>query len=169
MKRTIHPSIVPLLLVFAFAACATEAPEVADPNATYEAFGASVAAEGAVPVQAVVAEPSVYVGRTVRIEGIVREVCQVKGCWLTLDAGDGTPVRVNVAKTEAGDYAFTVPKDIDGRRVVVEGWLEEATLTAEEQQHLAEDAGTAYDSLAAPAGTELRLTAAGVLVEKVRT
>jgi hypothetical protein len=86
-----------------------------------------------------------------------------------------------VARKEDGGYAFTVPKDISGRRVVVQGTLTEETLSAEMQQHLAEDAGAAHGdagslSAAAPADTaarapqpEYQVTASGVLVEKART
>jgi hypothetical protein len=154
-----------LLALLAFAACGQEPPEAIDPVAGYEAYGDTLTPEGAVPVQAVAAEPGTYAGRAVKVEGTVVEVCQMKGCWVTLDAGDGTLVRVGVARTDAGDYAFTLPTDLSGRRVVVEGVLEEAILTADVQQHLAEDAGTPLTEMPQDR-PELQLTARGVLVQK---
>ena len=153
------------------AACSSDAPAPAD-AAAYDTYGASFEPVAAVPVQAALAEPEGYVDRTVVLEGVVREVCQQAGCWLTLDAGDGRYVRIHVARTDSGSYAFTVPKDVAGRRVVVQGTLKAETLSAEEQQHLAEDAGTPpepADSLPFTPQPEYQLTASGVLVEKART
>lgn len=177
MKRTPATLFVAGLLVLPvlLGACTREAPEPSAPAATYDTFGAAIEPQDAVPVQAVVAEPEPYLGQTVKIEGVAREVCQMAGCWLTLDAGDGRYVRVNVARKDDGGYAFTVPKDISGRRVVVVGTLALETLSPETAAHLAEDGRPAGDTTATPpsdtaAGPvdEFQLTASGVLVEKVR-
>jgi hypothetical protein len=179
MKRS---SLLLLGAVLLFGACAKETPQASDPAATYDTFGTTFEPQDAVPIQAVVAEPAPYVGQTVKVEGVVREVCQQAGCWFTLDAGTARPVRIRVARKEDGSYAFTMPKDVSGRRVVVQGTLAEATLSAEEQQHLAEDGQAAHENgdagsatPAAPtdstlqAQSEYQLTASGVLVEKART
>jgi hypothetical protein len=156
-------SFILLLGALVLGGCASEAPEPPDPTATYESFGVQILPEGAVPVQAVLAEPENYVGRIVKIEGTVREVCQNAGCWLTMDAGEGPLVRILVDRDEDGGYAFTVPKDIGGRRAIARGILEEQTLDDDERRHLAEDTGADY----VPA-FEYRIEATGVLVEKVR-
>ena len=80
--------------------------------------------------------------------------------------GIGNTIRILVDRTETGDYAFTVPTDISGRRVVVQGTLTETVLTEDEQQHLAEDTGETMDHEAMHPQTELHMTAQGVLVEK---
>ena len=167
MKR--HTAI-PLLLVLVLAACGsepTDTPEVADADTLtpYDVYGETFSDEGAVPVQAVVAEPQEYLGRSVKIEGTVSEVCQMAGCWLTLQTGDGNNVRILVARKENGDYAFTVPKDISGRRVVVQGMLAEETLLEGTQRHLAEDAGREVDDETLAPKAELQVTAQGVLIE----
>jgi hypothetical protein len=167
MKRYTLSLFFPLLLM----ACQS-GPE-ADTSALspYEGYGEQITDEGAVPVQAVVAESETFVGQTVKVEGTVAEVCQERGCWLTLRAGDDTLVRVVVPRTESGDYVYTVPKNISGRRVVVEGTLDEARLSEHEQHHMAEAAGETVeaDADALPPKPELHLTARGVLVEKANT
>lgn len=169
MKR--HTTIY-LLLALALSACgsdqAAETPEAAATQVLtpYDVYGQAFSDEGAVPVQAVVAEREAYLGRSVKIEGTVAEVCQMAGCWLTLQTGDGNNVRILVARTEDGDYAFTVPKNISGRRVVVQGMLAEETLLEGTQRHLAEDAGREVDAEALSPKAELQVTAQGVLVEK---
>ena len=161
----------PLTALFLFAAlllgaCGAEEPsDVSVTDDAYDHFGEAFSEEGAVPVQAVVAERAQYLDQTVTIEGTVAEVCQNQGCWLTLQTGDGNNVRVLVARKESGDYAFTVPKDISGRRVIVHGTLAEETLLEGTQQHLAQDAGRDVDADALAPKTELQLTAQGVLVE----
>ncbi len=168
MKR--HAAIY-LLLALVLGACGSEqaadAPEAAATDALtpYDVYGESFSDEGAVPVQAVVAEREEYLGRSVKIEGTVAEVCQMAGCWLTLQTGDGNNIRILVARKEDGNYAFTVPKDISGRRVVVQGMLAEETLLEGTQRHLAEDAGRAVDDETLAPKTELQMTAQGVLIE----
>ncbi len=168
MKR--HAAIY-LLLALALGACGSEqaadAPEAAATDALtpYDVYGESFSDEGAVPVQAIVAEREEYLGRSVKIEGTVAEVCQMAGCWLTLQTGDGNNIRILVARKEDGNYAFTVPKDISGRRVVVQGMLAEETLLEGTQRHLAEDAGRAVDDETLAPKTELQMTAQGVLIE----
>ena len=167
MKR--HTALL-LLLALVLAACSSEpaeAPEAidADPPTPYDVYGETFSDEGAVPVQAVVAEREAYLGKSVKIEGTVSEVCQMAGCWLTLQAGNGDNIRILVARTEAGNYAFTVPKDISGRRVVVQGMLAEETLLEGTQRHLAQDAGREVDEETLAPKAELQVTAQGVLIE----
>ena len=168
MKR--HTAVL-LILALVVGACGAEqadAPAAAatDTASPYDVFGEAFSDEGAVPVQAVMAERDQYVGKSVKIEGTVAEVCQMEGCWLTIQAGDGDNVRVLVARKESGEYAFTVPTDISGRRVVVQGTLAEETLLEGTQRHLAEDAGREVDEDTLAPKAELQLTAQGVLIEK---
>ena len=144
------------------AACQGEAPPAE--TIEYDVHGEAFSDEGAVPVEAVAAEPEAFLGQPVKLEGTVAEVCQMKGCWLTLRAGDARLVRIHVPRAEDGSYVFTVPKDLSGQRVVVAGTLTEEDVSDATHQHYAEDAGTAPATDAAP--TELQLTATGVLVEK---
>lgn len=155
-----------LLAVTALPACQGERPSLPETQALYDTYGAAdVTAAEAVAVDAVLAESAPYLRRTVKVSGTVAEVCQMKGCWLTLDGHHGGDVRIFVAKTDSGAYRFTVPKDISGRHVVVQGWLEAKTLDEETQRHMAEDAGEDVPEELAPR-RELQLTADAVLVQK---
>ncbi len=166
MKR--HAAIY-LILALVLGACGSEqaadAPAATDALTPYDVYGEAFSVEGAVPVQAVVAERHHYLGRAVKIEGTVAEVCQMAGCWLTLQTGDGDNIRILVARKENGDYAFTVPKDISGRRVVVQGMLAEEILLEGTQRHLAQDAGRTIDDQTLVPKSELLETSQGVLIE----
>ena len=174
--------LLPLLVL---AACQTEPAADAETMATaYDVYGEAFDDAGAVPVEAVVAEPDAYVGQAVTMEGRVSEVCQMAGCWLTFQTLDGQNVRIVVPREEEGGYVFTVPKDLSGRRAVVHGTLDAATVSEHMQHHYAEDADPDADPDEHPADhtdadadadaaagpkPELHLTATGVLVEKATT
>ncbi len=157
-----------LPFIVLFAACQTETPaDVAlEATADYDTYGTALTPEGAVSVQTVLAEPDRYTGQTVKLEGRVSEVCQMRGCWATLVTDAGT-VRIQMPRLEDdSDYVFTLPKDISGRFVVATGTLEAHTIPADEQRHYDEDAGVAKDASAYQDKIELRLKPTGVLVQK---
>ena len=141
-----------LILALLVAACAQE------DASTYDAYGEAFGHAGSIPVDAVLAEPALYVGESVKIEGTVHAVCQMMGCWLTLRSLEGGDIRVHVARTLQGEYAFTVPKDISGRRVIASGVLAAEAESAAAHNHYSEDAGGEAST------AELQLTADGVLV-----
>lgn len=70
-----------------------------------------------------------------KIEGKVVDVCQKKGCWMTLEMPNGDPMRVTFK-----DYAFFMPKDIAGKKVVLDGIAKKQTISVETLRHYAEDA-----------------------------
>lgn len=91
--------------------------------------------------------------------GEVNEVCQVKGCWMSLkDDQVDLPIRVTFK-----DYAFFVPKDLAGQEVVIHGTATVKTLSEAMARHYAEDAGQLYDSTRL---RELSVVATGVVVIK---
>lgn len=110
-----------------------------------------------------VAQADALDGQDVVVEGTPREVCQMKGCWLTLADADGQTVRVVVPKDEAGDYVFTFPTDASGEPYRIAGRLAVETASVEEQRHYAEDGGASADEIAAITEPErsLVLTASG--------
>ena len=157
-----------LVLLAATLALAGCRPSDAPTRTTGDTYGETVETATALPIETVAAEPDTYSGQTITVEGRITEVCQKKGCWLALDAA-GTPVRVMVARTDAGDYTFTVPTDVSGSRAVVQGQMTMKTLTPEDQRHMAEDAGeTSSDEELAPQ-QELQIIARGVHIQPAQT
>ncbi len=70
-----------------------------------------------------------------QIEGQVEKVCERKGCWMTLKDSDQT-VRVSFK-----GYSFFVSKELQGKKVLLEGILKKRKISVREQKHLLEDAG----------------------------
>jgi hypothetical protein len=95
------------------------------------------------------------------LKGTALTSCTKKGCWMTLDLGQGESMRVTFR-----DYGFFVPKDLQGEQVVVEGILSRKISSPDEQRHYAEDAGKSPEEVAAiqEADTVYAFEAVGVLI-----
>ena len=164
------------LIVLLLAACGGEASEEVDLSAQYEALGEPITAADALPVQAVAAEGGDLLGRQVKLEGRITEVCAMAGCWLSMQAVDGPLVRIDVPRTEDGSYAFTFPKDAAGRMAVVTGVLESGSADHHADHHEGGEAHEMDDAQEGHSDAETRvlnesvytLTATGALVERVR-
>lgn len=72
----------------------------------------------------------------------VSAVCQVKGCWMTLQNPGGEDVRVTFK-----NYAFFVPKDSKGKTAVIHGTASMDTTSVEELKHFAEDDGQSKEEI----------------------
>ncbi len=97
----------------------------------------------------------------------VEAVCQMKGCWMTLVPATETATDESASTmVRFKDYGFFVPKDIDGRRVIVEGKAYYTTTSVEELRHYAEDAGKSEEEIAAitEPKQEMAFLASGVLL-----
>ena len=115
------------LTVFAALSLAVAFPLVA----AVETFGAPLGKAEKVTLADLVKSPDAWKGKTVRTEGTVATVCQEKGCWMMLKAGDAF-VRVRFK-----DYGFFVPKDCAGATVALEGIFEVKTIPEKTARHYA--------------------------------
>lgn len=99
--------------------------------------------------------------KNLKIKGQVKEVCQSKGCWMTMDLGNGETVRVTFK-----DYKIFVPKDLGGRQVILDGFAYLDTTSVESLQHYAKDAGKSEVEIAAITSPKVQLAyeAKGVVV-----
>jgi len=129
---------------------------------TAKHFGKTITADGATNAANLGADIQRANGFSGKVTGTVTSVCQNKGCWMTLDTGNGTTMMVTFK-----DYGFFVPKDISGQTVVIEGKAEVRSISVDEQKHLAADAGkpqSEIDQITQPKD-ELRFVADGVLLK----
>ena len=96
----------------------------------------------------------------------VSEVCQAKGCWMSLvDNQSKTDEQLFV---KFKDYAFFVPKDIAGREVLIEGVAYTEETSVDELRHYAEDAKKSPEEIAAITEPlkEKKFMATGVVLVK---
>ncbi|WP_346985484.1 DUF4920 domain-containing protein [Chryseobacterium sp. POE27] len=97
----------------------------------------------------------------VAIKGKVTDVCDKKGCWLTIQTEDNSQFFVKMK-----DYAFFVPTALKGKNVVLEGSAERKVTSVDEQKHYAEDAKkpkSEIDAITTPK-EEIRFVANGIKV-----
>ena len=81
-----------------------------------------------------IANPETYANQRLQTEGIIRGVCQRRGCWMELRSEDN-PAGENM-NVKFLDYGFFVPLDSRGAFVRVEGVPAVQTLSAEEVEEL---------------------------------
>lgn len=99
----------------------------------------------------------------VAVKGKVTDVCEKKGCWLTVETENNEKFFVKMK-----DYAFFVPTALVGKNVVLEGNAETKVISVDEQKHYAEDAKKSQaeiDAITQPK-EEIRFLASGIKVVK---
>ena len=124
-------------------------------------FGATITGKGAVSASKLSAKMKGSDSAQIKVKGEITEVCQAKGCWMTLDMGDGELLRVKFK-----DYAFFVPKNAAGKTAIVQGTAQKETISVDELRHLAEDAGKTENEINSITNPkeELTFVAEGVII-----
>jgi len=128
-------------------------------NQKWESFGAKISSESVEGSRAMMEKVTTTDSIPVKFEAEIAEVCQMKGCWMTLKTDDGSSIRVTFK-----DYGFFVPKDAGGKKVIIEGKAISSNLDEETARHYAKDAGKEFDENSSL--TEISVVASGVLIEK---
>lgn len=91
------------------------------------------------------AEPEKYLGKRVRVEGLIIDVCSARGCWV--DLASDVPFEKIQVKVVDGEIVF--PMEAKGRTAIVEGVVEMLQLNEEQSlmyaEHLALERGEIFD------------------------
>ena len=128
-----------------------------------KAFGEKVTAKDAVTYDAMLEKMS-KAGKidNVKVTGTVEAVCKAKGCWMNISSDKGAPSMFVKFK----DYAFFMPKDIAGKKVVMVGNAFKETTTVDELRHFAEDEGKSKEEIAkiTKPKEDIKFMANGVLI-----
>ena len=123
----------------------SEAAAPAKSTANDISFGAGVKLAQATSIDAILASPKDWNGKTVRVEGMIVDVCPKRGCWMEL-AGDKPGQKLKFKVTD-GEMVF--PMDAKGRRASAEGVIAVKELSLEESKQFAEyeakEYGKPYD------------------------
>ena len=95
-------------------------------------LGKGVTLKTATPIQAILSAPEKYLGKDVMVEGEIAQVCQMRGCWITVkDASSPTSIMVKV-----DDGVIVFPKNGAGKMVMAQGKLEKVADEAQEEAGL---------------------------------
>lgn len=134
MKKIILTLVLGLFTAFAFA---QDAPFKG------KAFGDGVAPGNVITTADINAKLGDSLKRDMKVSGEVVVVCKKKGCFMTLKMPNNETMFVNFK-----DYAFFMPMDIAGKKVVIDGFAERKTTSVEDLKHYAEDAKKSAEEIA---------------------
>lgn len=125
-------------------------------------FGAVITEDGVVSYTELLAKMESQDSVKLKVSGVVESVCQKKGCWMNVAGADGQEEMF----VQFEDYGFFMPKDIAGRKVIMEGSVSREITSVEDLKHFAEDAGETEEEIAAITEPleELKFLATGVLL-----
>jgi hypothetical protein len=137
-------------LLAAALVAATWMPAAIALAAETEVYGDGVGVAEATPILDIVADPDAFLGKTVRIEGTVLDVCPKKGCWIEVGGG-GETIQVKV-----DDDVIVFPSSAKGRIANAQGTVEAIEMTRDKYLawlgHVAEEKGETFDPAAADVG-----------------
>lgn len=123
----------------------------------YAVYGAAMPAGDASGLALMLSKADASVGKDIKLQGRIGQVCQAAGCWLMLTDGE------QMLRVKFGDHAFVVPKDASGEAIVF-GNLEALTMSEAQAKHMAEDAGKDPSKVKGEQ-KEYRLLASAVLIK----
>ena len=153
MKRTIFVFLLFVIMIPAVQAIA-------------KTYGKGVHVQDVTAVSTILDTPDAFIGKTVRIEGMILEVCAKRGCWVYV-SGDRQGEKIQV-KVLDGEIVF--PMSASGRMAVVEGVVEELKVSKEEMvqyfKHLAEEKGQPFDPSTVKDERMIRLVGLGADIEE---
>jgi hypothetical protein len=101
-------------------------------------YGNGVTLSTSVTVAELLATPDAYLGKTVRVDGVVASVCEHMGCWIQIADHEGAPG----IQFKVEDGVIVFPKDGQGRRASAEGVFESMPA---ETEHAAANASGAHE------------------------
>jgi hypothetical protein len=127
-------------------------PSQAEPSR----FGAAIQPGPAIPLAALLSNPSAFAAQTVTTEGQVQRACSRKGCWMEIGSG-GDACRVTFK-----DYGFFVPTDSAGAFAKIQGRLDTREVEKAAVDHLEAEGARFRNKKADGSATEVRLVASAV-------
>jgi hypothetical protein len=138
----------------------------ATPKSDGKHFGATIDAQNAMVYEDLLKKVAdLKKGESVnaKVVGKVESVCQVKGCWMNIVSEKPTNPSMFV---KFKDYAFFMPKDLSGKKVVMDGKAFYQETSVEELRHYAEDEGKSKEDIAkiTQPKRELKFLASGVVL-----
>lgn len=146
-----HQSIV--ALVAAVAACIT----LSGCAAPQRSFGEPMKLADAetISVGKLLADPTPYEGKYVRVSGQVVTVCESAGCWMDIaDSPEKSAPRLFVKFTCPGEGGRLIPMEAVGHAAVVEGVLKLDEISEQAARHIADESGIPKEEVARITGPQ---------------
>lgn len=143
-------------------ACGNPPADTTEETGEPQSFGEKISADATMTHADLMAKLSESDSVQTKFVGQVESVCQAKGCWMNITDGNAE----NDIFVKFKDYGFFMPKDIAGRKVIMNGVAYREVTSVEELRHYAEDEGLSQEEIDAitEPKEELKFMASGVLL-----
>ena len=128
-----------------------------------EKFGKGVSLTTATSIKALYEAPEKFVGKTIRIDGVVTAVCEEMGCWMALAETAKSDETVRMKVDHSSGIAF--PISAKGKSASAEGVFEKIGSGDKESQEAASEQAASSKSLKGDEfGKKYQLKATGAIV-----
>ncbi len=108
-------------------------------------YGEPLSDAKVVKISELIANSDDYVGKTVKVEGIITDVCEMRGCWMMI-AGDQ---EFQAIRFKVEDGVIVIPMEAKGKKGVAEGTFKKIEMSMEQAieqaKHHAEEKGEPFD------------------------
>ncbi len=129
-------------------------------------FGKGVTLKETTRISDLYATPDKFVGKEVRVEGTITDVCSKRGCWMQI----ASDKEFQTLRFKVEDGVIVIPMEAKGKKAVAQGKLAKSELTTEQAleqaKHFAEENGKPFDpkSVTGPQ-TVLTLHGTGAVIQ----
>lgn len=130
-----------IVLIFALTALAGPKSDTVKDTSNKTQFGAKITPSKINSLDEVVNNYNKYQGKEVTFAATAKKVCKKSGCWMVLKDGK------NEVRTLFKDYGFFVPADIVGKKVRVQGIMEQKKVSAATIRHYMKDEGKKIEDI----------------------
>ena len=157
--------LIVVCIAFLIVGCKNNKEETEVKKTSYKSFGNKINNDKALTKEEMAEKfYTLTEGDTLNVKfaSTVNKVCVKKGCWMKLDLGNE-----NESMVRFKDYGFFVPKNIDNKKVIVEGKAYITKISVDKLRHYAKDGGKSKEEIAAITEPELTYAfeANGVLLK----
>ncbi len=149
MKRV---SMVVLIGVCVIAAATVWAQE--------KKYGAGVSLQTATTVEELLAQPDRYLGKTVRVNGVITGVCDMAGCWMEMADPDADAKTAKSLRFKVDDGVIVFPVTARGKRASAEGVFEKVGAAMAKEYAADQAKSTGGDTKNAVPGYQVKATGA---------
>jgi len=109
-------------------------------------YGEGVGKAQPVKVSELLTRPDDFVGKHVRVGGLITDVCPKRGCWMEI-ASDR---EFETIRFKVEDGVIVIPMDAKGKHAEAEGVFTKTEITKEQAlaraKHMAEEKGETFDA-----------------------
>jgi len=126
-----------------------------------ETFGAGVKLTEATPIKSLYENPKAFVGKTIRLDGVVTAVCDAMGCWMALAPAEQPDQAVRFKVDHGAGIVF--PLSARGKKASAEGVFEAIAEGDHEANEAAREQAAAQPK-GADFGTKYQIKATGAVV-----